>query len=337
MDATPTNHPIGLVQMTNEEYQAAPGISKSKLDAVAVSELNYWDKYVAPDREPEDEKHCFIVGDGTHKLVLEPGTFEQTYAVGFDKSEHEGALDTVADLKKALSELGQMVSGSKPELIERLQAVDPAAKIMAVLAAEHNQRIAGKTPIPARDYKDMLRMLTAVQREPVAGPLLIGAATEQSFFVYDDVKVVDPDTGEVIEARVLKKCRTDAITSNGQIIGDLKTTDDVSEEGFGATIARRRYHVQAAWYLDILQLLYGSDAPLYFAFIAAQKARPYDVAVHYMTDNEIEAGRRLYQRDLARIILAERRNCWPGVAGGKPIKAKLPAWERRRFPDIFAY
>lgn len=337
MDATHTGHPVGLLQMSNDDYQAAPGISKSKLDAVAISELNYFDQYVAPDREPREEKHCFIVGDGTHKLVLEPGTFEQTYAVGFDKSEHEGALDTVADLKKALSELGQMVSGSKPELIERLQLADPKAKIMAVLAAEHNERIAGKTPIPARDYKNMMRMLTAVHREPVAGPLLIGAAVEQSFFVYDDVRAVDPDTGEVIEARVLKKCRADAITSNGQIVVDLKTTDDVSEEGFGATIAQRRYHVQAAWYLDILHRLYGTDAPLHFAFIAAQKTRPYDVAVHYLTDNEIEVGRRLYQKDLARIVLAEHRNHWPGVAAGKPIKAKLPAWERRRFPDIFTY
>ncbi|ATI15723.1 exonuclease VIII [Bordetella phage vB_BbrM_PHB04] len=329
------DHPTGLLEMTNAEYHGAPGISKSKLDAVAVSELNYWDQYVNPNRESEDEKHCFIVGDGTHKLVLEPGTFEQTYAVGFDKTEHAGALDTVADLKKALGDLGEMVSGSKPELIERLRVANPKARIMAVLEAEHNRRIAGRTPIPARDYKNMLSMLAAVENDPVAGPLLKGARTEQSFFVYEDIEVIDPETGEVIPVQVLKKCRTDAITANGLLVADLKTTDDVSEEGFGATIARRRYHVQAAWYLDILRKLYGRDAPQYWAIVAAQKTRPFDVAVHYLTDDEIEAGRRIYQQDLARLILAEQRDYWPGVARGKPIKASLPRWETRRFPDLF--
>lgn len=329
------DHPTGLIEMTNHEYHSGPGISKSMLDAVAVSELNYWDQYVNPHREPEDEKHCFIVGDGTHKLVLEPGTFEQTYAVGFDKSAYPDALDTIADLKKALSDLGEMVSGSKPDLVERLQQADPKAQIMAVLAAEHTQRIAGKTEIPAIDYKNMLSMLAAVQRDPVAGPLLKGAKTEQSFFVYDDVTVIDNDTGEVITVRVLKKCRTDAITANGLLVVDLKTTDDVSEAGFGTTIARRRYHVQAAWYLDILRKLYGRDAPQYWAFVAAQKTRPFDVAVHYLTDDEIEVGRRIYQQDLARLVLAQQRDYWPGVARGQPIKACLPRWETRRFPDIF--
>lgn len=330
------DHPTGLLDMTNAEYHGGPGISKSMLDAVAVSELNYWDKYVNPDREPEEEKKdFFIIGDGTHKLVLEPGTFEDTYAVGFDKTEHAGALDTVADLKKALGDLGEMVSGSKPELIERLQAANPKARIMAVLEAEHNRRIKSKIPIAARDYKDMLAMLRAIERDPIAGPLLKGARTEQSFFVYDDVTVTDNDTGEVIEVRVLKKCRTDAITANGLLVADLKTTEDVSEEGFGATIARRRYDVQAAWYLDILRKLYGNDAPQYWAFVAAQKSRPYDVAVHYLTDDEIEAGRRIYQQDLARLVLAQQRDYWPGVARGQPIKAHLPRWHTRRYPDIF--
>lgn len=35
----------------------------------------------------------------------------------------------------------------------------------------------------------------------------------------------------------------------------------VRPEGFGRTIANFGYHVSAAWYLDILQGLYGHDAP----------------------------------------------------------------------------
>ena len=63
----------GIVALTNAEYHAGPGVSKSALDAIAVSPLNFWDQYLNPEREPREDKHCFAVGDGTHKLVLEPG------------------------------------------------------------------------------------------------------------------------------------------------------------------------------------------------------------------------------------------------------------------------
>ena len=312
-DGVLTPHPLGMLNITNEAYHSGPGVSCSKLHAIAVSGLNYWDQYVNPDREPREYKHCFAVGDGTHKLVLEPGTFEGTYAVGFDKAAYPDALNTADDLKQALSKEGLMVSGTKPELARRLveEAGYPRDKIMLFLEEEHKKAIANKIEIPANDYKNMMGMLSAVHRHHTAGSLLHGAETEQSFYWID-------------ENGVLRKCRTDAITYDGQWVLDLKTTDDVSKRGFGRTIEMRRYDVQAAWYLDILRGLYGDEAPRGFAFIAAQKTRPYDVAVHYLEPHQIEAGREIYQRDLARLIECERTNTWPGADGGEVLAAELP-------------
>lgn len=314
-------HPEGLVELSNHEYHSGPGVSKSMLDAIAVSPLNFWDQYINPDREPREHKHHFAVGDGTHKLVLEPGTFEQTYAVGFDKKAFPQALDTVDQLKQALNALNIPARGSKPELIRLLQEEDPNAQIMAVLEAQHNASMQGKIAIPANDYKSMMRMLQAVHMHHTAGDLLYNASVEQSFFWTDP-------------SGVLRKCRTDAITSDGRWVVDLKTTTDVSEAGFGYTIAERRYHVQAAWYLDILHALYGDDAPRGFAFIAAQKVRPYDVAVHYLTEDQIQLGRLLYQRDLALLIECSRTNTWPGVDRGRPIEARLPDRHMRRLYEL---
>lgn len=310
----------GLIDgMSNADYHAAAGISKSKLDAIAISPLAYWDAHVNPEREPQEYKHCFAVGDGTHKLVLEPGTFEQTYAVGFDKSAYPDALDTVADMKKELASKGLMVSGSKPELAERLinEGDFPASRILLMLEREHAATMTGRIAIPARDYKNMLGMLNAVRKHHTAGGLIEGAYVEQSYFVTD-------------ENGILRKCRPDIITANGQIMPDLKTTDDVSEAGFGRTIAQRRYHVQGAWYLDIMKMLYGDDAPTVFAFIAVQKTRPFDVAVHYLTPDQVAIGRALYQADLARLTACQRTNYWPGADGGQLIEAVLPAWEMNR-------
>lgn len=314
------SHLNGLIECTNEQYHSGPGISKSKLDAIAVSPLNYWDQHINPDREPREYKHCFAVGDGTHKLILEPGEFEKHYFVGFDKSAHPDALDTTDDMKKVLAAEGLMTSGTKPALIDRLinEADYPADMIMMLLEKQHAERNAGRIPMPAKDYKNMLGMLNAVNRHPWAGGLLSGASTEQSFYWTD-------------ADGILRKCRTDSITANGEWVVDLKTTDDVSLAGFGATIAKRRYEVQAAWYLDILRGLYGDDAPRGFAFIAAQKTRPFDVAVHWLTDEQIERGRRLYQRDLARLMECFSTNLWPGADGGDLLQAKLPYWAEREF------
>lgn len=314
-------HDVGMLDLTNEQYHAGPGISKSKLDAIAISPLNYWDQYENPDREPREYKHAFAVGDGTHKLVLEPGTFEQTYAVGFDKSAHPDALNTIDDLKQALNARNLPARGSKPELIRLLQEEDPTIKIMAVLEAQHNKSMVGKIPLPANDYKNMLRMLQAVNQHHTAGPLLMGASVEQSFFS------VGP-TG------ILRKCRTDVITYDGAFVVDLKTTDDVSEAGFRRTIEQRRYNVQAAWYLDILRDLYGNDAPQGFAFIAAQKYRPFDVAVHILTDDQIRLGRLLYQRDEALLIECLRTNTWPGVDRGRVIETGLSSFAARQLIEL---
>lgn len=309
--------PHGLVEMTNEEYHAGDGISKSKLDTLNISPLAFWDAYINPDREPQEYKHCFAVGDGSHKLVLEPGTFEQTYAVGFDKSKYPNALNTIDDLKQALTAKKEMVSGAKPELIRRLLEADPNAQILAVLEAQYNATLGNKIVIPADDYKNMLASLKRINSDRFANSLLTGASVEQSFFWTDD-------------QGVLRKCRTDAINAQHGIVIDLKTTDDVSKSGFGKTIAQRRYHVQAAWYLDILKALYGSDAPRHFAFIAAQKKRPHDVAVHYLTDEQIELGRQLYRANLGTYVACRDSNYYPGAAFGQIIEAELPAWEMNK-------
>lgn len=299
--------------LPNPQYHAAYGLSKSMLDSIAVSPRKFWYDYINPNREPEERKDYFAIGDGTHKLVLEPGTFEKTYCVGFDKSAYPDALDTIADMKAELTRLGLMVSGSKPELAERLfEAEFPRNRIMYYLEQDHVAKMNGRIKIDARAYKSMLHMLEAVNEHHTASALIRGAYVEHSYFTTDT------------DGRV-RKCRPDIITNDGRIIADLKTTDDVSLAGFGYKIFKFRYHVQAAWYLDILKMLYGSDAPRTFAFIAVEKDPPYDVAVHYLDEADIEIGRQLYQRDLALYDQCRLQDYWPGKDFGKVFKAQLPA------------
>ena len=175
----------------------------------------------------------------------------------------------------------------------------------------------GKTILSADDYKMVTSVQRAVLADPLASGLLADAECEQSFFWRD-------------HDGILRKCRTDAITANGEFVVDLKTTDDVSKAGFGRTIANYGYHISAAWYLDVLQGLYGNDAPQGFAFVAVQKTRPYDVAVHYLNDRQIQLGRMIYRKHLASLIECMASGVWPGAANGEFIEAELPVWEMRK-------
>ena len=314
----------GLVECTNEEYHSGAGVSKSMLDSIAISPLNFWDQYINPDREPQEFKHAFAIGDGTHRLVLEPHTFAEAYAVGFDRSAYPEALNTVDDMKQVLAKNNAMTGGSKPELARRLVEEEgyPRSNILMYLEQDYNANLADKIVIPAADYKGMQSMLTNVQAHHTAGPLLRNASVEQSFYWTDT-------------EGMLRKCRTDAISDCGRFALDLKTTDyEVSASAFGRTIVQRRYHVQAAWYLDILEGLYGSDAPQVFVFIVAQKKRPFDVSVQYLTREQVDVGRVLYQRDYERLLSCQHSNKWAGMDGGELLQAELPHWHTREVMEL---
>lgn len=306
----------GLVENTNEEYHSGPGISKSMLDSISISPLNFWDQYINPDREEREFKRAFAFGDGTHKIVLEPGTFEESYIVGFDKTAYPDALNTADDMKQALSKRNAMTGGSKPELARRLVEEEGFSRsdILMYLEEDHKASYGNKQEIPASDYKDIMAMLKNINSHHTAAGLLKDASVEQSFYWTD-------------QAGILRKCRTDAISACGRFVLDLKTTDfDVSAAGFGRTVMQRRYHVQAAWYLDVLRGLYGAGAPQTFVFIVAQKKRPYDVSVQFLSAEQVEVGRILYQNDYERLIQCQQADYWPGADGGAILQAELPLW-----------
>ena len=66
--------------LTNEQYHAGPGISKSQLDLIQKSpSLLQWSK-AAP--EDEEKKTALNVGDAVHALILEPHRFRDEFAIG---------------------------------------------------------------------------------------------------------------------------------------------------------------------------------------------------------------------------------------------------------------
>jgi hypothetical protein len=65
--------------MNNAEYHEHPAISKSHLDAINISPLHYWSRYVDPNRSAPTPTLAMEFGTAVHMAVLEPDLYLKTY------------------------------------------------------------------------------------------------------------------------------------------------------------------------------------------------------------------------------------------------------------------
>jgi exodeoxyribonuclease VIII len=136
-----------MPHLTNEEYHAAPGISKSQLDAIAdKSALHFWAEYLDPERVRK-ETEALDAGQAIHTAILEPDML----------------LDRVA---------------CEPEC-------DRRTKIGKEIAAAFELENAGKLILKNEVYLSVLAIRDAAHRHPVASGLLTRGKAEQSYFAHD--------------------------------------------------------------------------------------------------------------------------------------------------------
>jgi len=147
------------------------------------------------------------------------------------------------------------------------------------------EEVGDKTVITSTEYKQIELMTKNVNA--IAGGLLQGGKAETSHFVTDKDGIV-------------RKCRPDYYNEDLGLVIDVKTSKDSSIYGFKKAIYEYRYHRQAAWYLDTLQL--NNKNASRFIFIVVEKTAPYMVSVYELNQEAIEKGREDYQRLLSEYV-----------------------------------
>ncbi len=70
----------GIYNISNEEYHASEGVSRSGLMLFRKSPMHYWDEYLNKDNVKE-ETPSEKLGSIIHKAILEPDYFYKTYVV----------------------------------------------------------------------------------------------------------------------------------------------------------------------------------------------------------------------------------------------------------------
>jgi len=82
--------------LSNEDYHAGPGISKSQLDDIAVNPVIFKWRQSAP--EDEEKKSALDMGTALHCLLLEPDEFDKRFiqAPEFNRRTNQGKADEKA-------------------------------------------------------------------------------------------------------------------------------------------------------------------------------------------------------------------------------------------------
>lgn len=164
------------------------------------------------------------------------------------------------------------------------------------------------------------RMVENVWNHPAAKRLLSNSDFERSLFATDQNGIV-------------RKGRLDVLTKAGNVLPDVKTCASAAAEDFEKSIVEYRYMVQAAYYLDLCELV--GIKKEFFAFICVEKTPPYAVAVYQMDELVVEWGRRLYKRDLTLYQHCLETDTWPGYPP-EITKIGVPRWSQKEMEEATA-
>lgn len=369
--------------ISNAEYHGGPGISKSGLDLIHRSPMHYNAVVTAAnDRTPTPAQE---IGTAVHMAILEPEEFAKTYCLALRRSDVPDAIDDREVLVEMVNKLNEgrlaklPTSGSRPDLISRLMAEvqtgDAEKDAEYLLGFESMKGAELKAQLEAMNADRPGKLSTSGSRHDLANLL---RANGVEVTLWSDVleewqrnnserKVLSPEAFEQIFAMrdaVMNHPAAFAILHHVKdIIGDLKTTEDASPEGFAKSIANWRYDVQHAYYIDGTRLaleqgkcnppqegkaelsVYWTDPvtgvlcrcrpdfwrgyPKHFAFIAVEKKPPYAVGVYVLDSEGVEIGRAQYQHDLRVYAECVRTGVWPGY-GDKIQTISLPGWHANK-------
>lgn len=176
----------------------------------------------------------------------------------------------------------------------------------------------GRELLTAIELAQINGMCTALQQHPAASKALAVPGINEASYIS-----ADPSTKLPI------KCRPDRLTESGWVV-DLKTTRDASAPAFTKSVVNFGYHIQAAFYMHVLDTL--GERPKGFIIVAVEKEPPHAVQVFRISPEAVMYGTQEMFRHLATL-----QRCltdypldqpWPAYSN-EVVDLDLPPWAMR--------
>jgi len=127
--------------------------------------------------------------------------------------------------------------------------------------------------------------------------------------------------------------------SDAEAIADLKTVDRgyANPDDFSYSIKKWGYAQQAAWYIDLYNMLTATDDPFTtdvkksrWVFIVAEKLPPYVCVTLELDEDSIEVGRAINKRHLETLAECFKTNVWERPLNGMRGRVSIPEWARKK-------
>lgn len=285
--------------LPDPEYRAAAGISNSMLKAIALDgdEPGSPAHFVQAFNDPNLDSDALFIGRMVHSKILTPDEplpgiiqIPETYPAPADCS--------AVKQKKAMP--GDPLPWHGAAKFCKKWVLDQSA--------------AGLRPMSEEQIKMMGGIVTAIANDPICQIIFNAGKSEVSLFKQHHRN----------DRMILRKARLDWVSPSIALV-DIKTCQDARACEFDSVIWRRRYYVQAAYYLDLWNDLNPDDQKSIFVFIAVEKAPPFAIQIFQLSGSDIDNGRYEYRRNLSLVMECMATGIWPGYPTGvQEIKMRAP-------------
>ena len=291
-------------------YRKADAVSQSELKEVLRSPAHWLARY-GPEAEPTFPSNAMIIGTALHAKVLEPEIFDKEFV---DRSSKPKEL-TIGQLKEELDSAGieYKKTAKKPEL--------------EALLYPDGKPVDKRTSLAPEDFKMVCGMADALRTHPVAGNWFDPG--RKNYRKANEVSMYATAMGMDVKGRLDRLEKTE----DGWMILDLKTTDDASPEVFQKKAFNMGYHIQAAFYSDLVRWVFGPDEKVTFMFCAIERKAPHGIGLYRASEPMIELGRQKYTEAIRTLRYCKET----GVFGGyspEPQELNLPGWVKTGPVDL---
>lgn len=294
--------------LSNEAYQEHEAISGTGLATIYKQSPAHYKYAERKQTKP------LMFGIAAHSMLLESDKFDSEYVRDIDAEQYPDALINMNDMKAWLKDRGLKVSGSKPELIERILDSEPGTHILDVLKEIHAEEHSEKQILSPEDYDAVKTMREVILQDETMATMLQGGFSEYSLI------------GEL--GGVMVKVRPDLLTSGGGIV-QYKTTRSCHPEDFGRNVDGYGYLLKAALEWECYTRAYGKE-PSYYIFLAQEKEAPYVWKPYNLTSYALAIGRVQLETALSVYARCLESDQWPGY--GASIDAlQLPEWLKKQY------
>jgi len=296
-------HPL----LDERVYRNDPAIAVSDLKEMNLSPAHFYSKKFGGYRT--EQTHAQYIGTLTHLSVLEPDVYHKKVV-----------LDPPDAPRKPTS--------------AQLNAKKPSEETIAAIKwwDDWNKENGDKTILSSDEMAQIDGITAGITINPDAAGLLNGARKELALF--KTIKV----NGQTIRIKGKIDIDCDLKGMNSDVLADIKTVDRgyANPDDFAYSIKKWGYAQQAAWYIDLYNLLTDTDDPFTTAvkkrrwvFIVAEKEPPYVTITLELDEHAIAAGRAINNQSLQTLARCFETGVWDRPLNGMRGFVTLPEWAKK--------